>query len=78
MAAADIPLKQTRPRPKMQRQVTLMTGVMLEPRGFRRKWKEQVLSYESDEPLYVQRVPAVCKKLEGGVIIDLGLTDVRD
>lgn len=53
-----------------------MTEVMLGPAGFRKQQHEKRLVYDPDEPLFKKRTPAICKTLEGGVIIDLGLTNV--
>jgi len=55
-----------------------MTEVMIEPAGFRKQQREQKLSYDPEEPLFKKRTPAICKGLEGGVIIDLGLTNVEE
>ena len=78
ISAAEQPLRPSKIRPRPERNVVLLTEVMVEPGGFKRKQKERTITYEPEKPLFPSRFPAICRELEGGVIIDLGITNVRE
>ena len=50
---------------------------MVWPTGFVKSHKKETVEYRSDELLHNGKVPYLPAKLQGGVIIDLGTSEIR-
>jgi hypothetical protein len=50
---------------------------MLWPAGFAKVHKKEVVQYRSDQCLHNGKTPYLAVSLQGGVIVDLGTTDIH-
>jgi hypothetical protein len=75
--ASKVPLKESKTVIR-DRKIVFWTPVMVWPAGFVKPHKKETMEYRSDERLHNGKVPYIPVKLAGGVIIDLGTTDIED
>ena len=74
--ASKAPLKESKAVIR-DRKIIFWTPVMVWPAGFVKSHKKETVEYRSDQCLHNGKVPHIAAKQQGGVIIDLGTSDIE-
>ena len=76
-AASQVPIKQSKVKIK-QKQVVLVTPVMIGSSGFSKVHQRTTLTYNNAKPLHQARFPKFNKDASPGLVINLGHTDTEN